>query len=148
MSRRLKICVVSSVGGHLREVLQLREVYGAHDFFYILNDETSVPLDAPVYRIAHAERDLRVLLNFAEVWPILRRERPDVILSTGAGPAVPVALVGKLLGARVIFIENFGAVETPSLTGRIMYRVADHFYYQWESLAPHFPRGRYAGAVF
>ena len=146
--RRLKICVVSSVGGHLREVLQLAEVLAPHDVFYVLNDETSVPLDRPVYRIAHAERDLRVLWNFAEVLPILRRERPDVILSTGAGPAVPVAIIGKLLGATVIFIETFGAVETPSLTGRILYRIADHFYYQWESLARHFPRGTYAGAVF
>jgi len=146
--KRLKICVVSSVGGHLREALQLEEVLRAHEVFFILNDETSVPLDRPVFRIAHAERDLRVLWNFVEAAAILRRERPDVILSTGAGPAVPVAIVGKLLGATVIFIETFGAVERPTLTGRILYRLADHFFYQWEPLAAFFPRGTYAGSIF
>jgi UDP-N-acetylglucosamine:LPS N-acetylglucosamine transferase len=146
--RRLKICIVSSVGGHLREVLQLLPALLGHDVFYILNDETSVHLDGRVYRIAHAERDLRVLLNFKEALPILRAERPDVNLSMGAGPAVPVAILGKLLGATIIFVENFGAVERPSLTGRIMYRLADHFFYQWESLSHFFPRGVHAGTVF
>ncbi len=146
----MKICVVSSVGGHLREVLQLHPVLDRYDVFFILNDESTVPLpeNARCYRIAHAERDLRVLWNFFEAARVLLRERPDVILSTGAGPAVPVAVVGKALGAKVVFIENFGAVRTPSWTGRIMYRLADVFFYQWESLAPHFPKGRFAGSVF
>ena len=144
----LKICVVSSVGGHLREVLQLEETWHGHEVFFILNDRTTVPLPYPVYRIAHAERDLLVLWNLWEAARILLRERPDVILSAGAGPAVPVALCGKLLGATVIFVENFGAVRTPSLTGRIMYRLANHFFYQWESLRPCFPRGTYEGPLF
>lgn len=146
--RRLKICVVSSVGGHLREVLQLRPALEPHDVFYVLNDETPIPLPERRYRIAHAERDLRVLWNLVEAARILRRERPDVVLSAGAGPAVPVALVGKLLGATVIFVETFGAVTRPSLTGRLLYRLADHFFYQWGPLARFYPRGRHAGAVF
>lgn len=145
---RLRIAVVSSVGGHLREVLQLWEVLRAHDVFFILNDETSVNLPARSYRIAHAERDLLVLWNLVEAGRILRKERPDVILSTGAGPAVPVALVGRALGARVIFIETFGAVRTPSLSGRLMYRIADHFFYQWEPLRRFFPRGEHVGSIF
>jgi UDP-N-acetylglucosamine:LPS N-acetylglucosamine transferase len=145
---RLKICVVSSVGGHLREVLQLREALAAHDVFYILNDSTPLQLDHRTYRIAHAERDLRVLYNFYEALRILVRERPQVILSCGAGPAVPVAICGKLLGARVIFIETFGAVERPTLTGRILYRIADHFFYQWEPLSRYYPKGTYAGTIF
>ncbi len=144
----MKICIVSSVGGHLREVLQLKPVLEGHDVFFILNDETSVPLWGRSYRIAHAERDLLVLWNFAEAARILWRERPDVVLSTGAGPAVPVSIVGKALSAEIIFIETFGSVRTPSWTGRIMYRVADHFFYQWESLAPHFPNGRFGGSIF
>lgn len=148
MSERLRIAVVSSVGGHLREVLQLWPVLKDHDVFFILNDETSVALPARSYRIAHAERDLLVLWNLVEAGRILRRERPDVILSAGAGPAVPVAVVGRALGAKVIFIENFGAVRTPSLSGRLMYRLADHFLYQWPGLRRFFPRGEYVGTVF
>lgn len=144
----MKICIVSSVGGHLREVLQLLPALAGHEVFYILNDQTSVALEGRVYRIAHAERDWRVLWNFYEAGRILRRERPGVILSAGAGPAVPVAMVGKALGARVVFVESFAAVRRPTLTGRIMYRVADDFFYQWESLRAYYPRGRYEGPIF
>lgn len=145
---RLKICLVSSVGGHLRELMQLVDVLSPYDYFFVLNDATSVELPQRSYRIAHAERDLRVLWNFVEAARILGRERPDVVLSMGAGPAVPVSIVGKALGATIVFIEYFGAVTRPSLTGRIMYRLADRFYYQWEGLAPFFPRGTCAGTIF
>jgi UDP-N-acetylglucosamine:LPS N-acetylglucosamine transferase len=145
---RLKVCVVSSVGGHLREILQLTEQLAPYDCFAILNDTSPVPLPWRSYRIAHAERDLRVLWNFAELLPIFLRERPDVVLSAGAGPMVPAAILGKALGMRIIFIETFGAVERPTLTGRILYRLADHFLYQWEPLKTYYKRGTYVGGIF
>ena len=64
----------------------------------VLNDDTTLP-DFPfarVYRIAHAERDWRVLLNVLESARILASENPDIVLSAGAGPAVPMALVARL----------------------------------------------------
>jgi UDP-N-acetylglucosamine:LPS N-acetylglucosamine transferase len=86
-------------------------------------------------------------VNLAEAWKILRRERPHLILSTGAGPAVPFAIVGKLLGIRNIFIEISAQVTTPSLTGRIMYFLADRFFYQWKGLQQYFPKGVYGGLI-
>jgi UDP-N-acetylglucosamine:LPS N-acetylglucosamine transferase len=90
--------------------------------------------------IRHAERDWRVVVNFAEAWIILRRERPDLILSTGAGPAVPFALMGKLLGIPTIFVEISAQVLRPSLTGRLLYPVADRFFYQWPGLQRFYPK--------
>ncbi len=147
----LRLCVVSSVGGHLREVLELAPAWQGAAVSFIVNDRTEFPLPGPTYRIAHAERDLRVLWNLGEAARIFCREptgRPDVILSAGAGPAVPVALLGRLLGAAVVFVETFGAVERPSLTGRLLYPLTPHFFYQWPSLSRVYPRGRYAGPVF
>ncbi|MDH7515717.1 MAG: PssD/Cps14F family polysaccharide biosynthesis glycosyltransferase [Bacteroidota bacterium] len=146
----MKICIVSSCGGHLTEVRQLRPVYEVHEHFYVLNDRAILPQDmqGKTFFIRHAERDTRLLVNFFEAFAILSREKPDVILSTGAGPAVPFALVGRLLfRCRVIFIETFTRVEKPSLTGRIMYRLAHRFYYQWEDLRKYFPRGVYGGQL-
>jgi UDP-N-acetylglucosamine:LPS N-acetylglucosamine transferase len=98
--------------------------------------------------IEHSERDWRVLLNVVEAYRILRNERPDVILSTGAGPAVPFALVGRfMMGARVIFVETITRIRHPSLTGRLMYWLAHDFFYQWDSLACYFPKGRYVGPI-
>lgn len=132
-------------------MLQLRSVYEKYEHFYIINDRKQVLADIKdrTYFILHSERDWKTLLNMAEAYRILKKERPHVILSTGAGPAVPVSLVGKyFFGCQIVFIEHFTAVNKPTLTGHIMYRFADHFLYQWRRLERYFPKGRYAGWVY
>lgn len=145
----MKVCVVSSCGGHLTEVRTLRAAYERHEHFYVLNDRVLLPADMvdKTYFIRHSERDWLFLVNLWEAARILLRERPDVILSTGAGPVVPFALVGKLLGVRSVFVETFNRVTEPSLSGRIMYRLADRFFYQWPQLARFYPRATCGGPV-
>jgi UDP-N-acetylglucosamine:LPS N-acetylglucosamine transferase len=146
----VKVCIVSSCGGHLTEVRALKPAYDRYEHFYVLNDRALLPADMQgrTCFITHAERDWRVLANLWEAYRILRRERPSVILSTGAGPAVPFALVGRLLfGTRVVFVETITRVERPSMTGRIMYHLAHDFFFQWEGLRRFFPRGRHGGAL-
>jgi len=145
----MKICIVSSCGGHLTEVRALRSAYEAYDPVYVLNDAVTLPEDMQerTYFIRHSERDWLFAFNLWEAWKILRKEKPRLILSTGAGPAVPFALVGKVLGVPNIFIETFTRVNRPSLTGRIMYRLADRFYYQWRALEQFFPKGVYGGPL-
>ncbi|GGI79630.1 UDP-N-acetylglucosamine--LPS N-acetylglucosamine transferase [Polymorphobacter multimanifer] len=146
----MKICIVSSCGGHLTEVRALMPAYAAHAHFYVLNDKALLPPDM-VGRtdfIVHSERDWRFFVNLWEAFRILRRERPDVILSTGAGPAVPFALVGRaLFGCRILFVESITRISAPSMTGKLMYRLAHDFFYQWESLGRFFPRGRLGGPL-
>ncbi len=144
-----KICIVSSCGGHLTEVRTLRAVYEKYDHFYVINEKILLSPDMArkTYFIRHSERDLLLLVNLWEAWRILRSEKPQLILSTGAGPAVPFALIGKLLGIRCVFIEDIARVNTPSMTARIMYRLADRFFYQWPGLGQFFPRGEYGGPL-
>jgi UDP-N-acetylglucosamine:LPS N-acetylglucosamine transferase len=121
-----------------------------YEHFYVLNDKAILPpdMEGRTNFITHSERDWKQIVNFYEAWRILRSERPDVILSTGAGPAVPFAVIGRwLFSARVIFVETITRVQRPSLTGRFMYWFADDFYYQWESLARFFPKGRCLGTL-
>jgi UDP-N-acetylglucosamine:LPS N-acetylglucosamine transferase len=140
-----KICIVSSCGGHLTEVRALKPIYECYDHFYVLNDRVSLPQDMEekTYFIRHSERDWLFFVNLWEAWRILRKESPSLILSTGAGPIVPFALVGKLLRIKMIFVETFTRVTKPSLTGRIMYWLADRFFYQWKPLESYFPKGVY-----
>jgi UDP-N-acetylglucosamine:LPS N-acetylglucosamine transferase len=148
-TRRGKVCIVSSCGGHLTEVRALRAVYSQYEHFYVLNDKVSLPedMEGRTYFIVHSERDLLFFVNLWEAVRILWRERPDVILSTGAGPVVPFTLVGKLFGVRSIFVETFNRVTDPSLSGRIMYRLADRFFYQWQSMGEFYPKATYGGPV-
>lgn len=147
----MRILVVSSVGGHLTEIMQLAPAFAAHEVVLVVNDHAELPAYpfARVYRIAHAERDWRVLLNVAEAARILRREDPDVLISAGAGPVVPFAVLARLLGdSRVVFVESAAAVTRPTLTGRLLYPLAHDFFYQWPALERFYPRGRLARVVF
>lgn len=147
----MKILIVSSVGGHLTEVMRLAPILEGHDVSLVVNDEAALP-EFPfkaVYRIVHAERDWRVLMNFLEAARIIEAERPDVVVSMGAGPAVPVALVAKWgAGSRILFVESAAAVTRPTLTGKLLYRFADRFFYQWPGLRTVYPKGELARVLF
>jgi beta-1,4-N-acetylglucosaminyltransferase len=146
----MKICIASSCGGHLTEIRSLAPAYQAYCHFYVLNDRVGLPRDMQgrTFFITHSERDWKLILNLYEVFRILRRERPDVILSAGAGPAVPFGLLGRLFfGCRVVYVETVTRISAPSLTGRIMYWLAHDFFIQWASLARFFPNARYAGPL-
>ncbi len=146
----MKVCIVSSCGGHLTEVRALKPAYEKYAHFYVLNDKAllSDDMKGKTYFIAHSERDWRFFLNLWEAFRILWRERPQVILSTGAGPAVPFALVGRFLfGCRIVFVETITRIQAPSMTGRIMYWLAHDFFYQWESLRRFFPKGIHGGPL-
>lgn len=145
----MKICVVSSCGGHLTEVRALKPAYERYEHFYVLNDRVLLPKDmeGKTYFIRHSERDWLFLVNLWEAWRILRKERPGLILSTGAGPVVPFALVGNIMGVPSLYIETFTRVAKPSLTGRIMYYLAARFFYQWKTLERYFPKATYGGLL-
>jgi beta-1,4-N-acetylglucosaminyltransferase len=148
--RERKICLACSVGGHLQEILQLKPVYGEHPHFYVLNDRISLPeaLEGRTYFIRHSERDLGFFCNLWEALKIFRRERPTHLISTGASLAVPLALVARVMGIRVMFIETFAAITRPTLTGRLLYWIANRFVYQWPGLQDHYPSAQYAGTIF
>ncbi len=146
----MKICIVSSCGGHLTEVRCLKPVYEKYDHFYVLNDTVRLPWDMrnKTYFIRHSERDYKLFVNFYEAFNILSKEKPQIILSTGAGPVVPFAIVGRLFfGVRILFIESMARISTPSLTGRIMHLMANDFMYQWPQLGCFFPKGKYIGTI-
>jgi beta-1,4-N-acetylglucosaminyltransferase len=127
----------------------LKPVYEQYDYFYVLNDRALLAkdMDGKTYFIRHSERDWVFFVNLWEAWHILRKEQPRLVLSTGAGPIVPFAILGKLLSIPTLFIETFTRVTTPSLTGRIMYWLADRFFYQWKPLTRFFPKGTYGGPL-
>jgi beta-1,4-N-acetylglucosaminyltransferase len=93
----------------------------------------------------------RSLKNLARnailAWRLLRRERPDAVLSTGAGLAVPFFVAGRLLGIRTVYVESVTRTESLSLSGRIVYPLVDRFFVQWPAVAERFEKARYEGAV-
>ncbi|MDD9943995.1 MAG: glycosyltransferase [Myxococcales bacterium] len=146
----MKIALVSSVGGHLTELLAVSEQLTArgHTAFWVVNDESPVlPAGVDAYRILHGERDLRVAWNVLELAAIFARERPELVLSAGASPAVSAALVARLAGIPVVYVEPSSSVTRLTVTGRLMRCFADRFFVQWEGLLQQAPWARYAGGL-
>jgi UDP-N-acetylglucosamine:LPS N-acetylglucosamine transferase len=128
----------------------LKSIYEKHKFFYVVNDRILLAedMDERTYFISHSERDFKFFINLYEALKILSKERPKILLSTGAGPIVPFALIGRLFfGCKIIYVETITRINKPSLTGRLMYWIAHDFYYQWKELAIYFPNGRYCALL-
>ena len=146
----MRILFVSSVGGHLRELLSLVPAFAGHELGLVVNDQIDVPRDfgTRVWRIPHPERSLSFSRYFVWALRIVRGYRPHLVVSAGAGHAVPFAVVGKLFRARVVFLETIAASERPTLTGRLVYPLADLFMYQWDTLSRYYPKGISVGPVW
>jgi beta-1,4-N-acetylglucosaminyltransferase len=144
-----KICIVTPSGGHLTEARELSPAYVSHPHFFVINTPIIQPpeMQGRTIEITVSQRDLKFFVNLWEAFQILRRERPIVILTTGGGFSVAFALVGKLLGIPTIYIETVAKVNVPTATGKVMYWIADRFFYQWPYLERFFPKGEYIGLV-
>lgn len=79
---------------------------------------------------------------------VLRKEKPDLIISSGAAVAVPFFYIGKLMGAKVVYIEVFDRYNKPTLTGKLVYPITDEFIVQWEEMKKIYPKAINLGSIF
>jgi beta-1,4-N-acetylglucosaminyltransferase len=157
----VKLLIVLGSGGHTKEMIRLVDLLGQkYEYCYLvsMDDELSVQkiqVPGSVYRVARPRwKDTslpvvigRTLLSAAQALVALIRTRPQAIISTGPGPAVPASLLAKLLGIRVIYIETGSRVFALSSSGKILYRFADLFFVQWSELLTLYPKAIYAGRL-
>jgi len=148
----MKICLVCSAGGHFYELHSLNSVWRGHSRFWVtFNKEDTQYLlqgEKKYWAFAPTNRNPKNFIrNFFLAAKILVKEKPDAIVSTGAGVAVPFFYFGWLTRRRTIYIESMTRVTNLSLTGRLVYPVARHFLVQWPELAELYPRARFKGQV-
>jgi UDP-N-acetylglucosamine:LPS N-acetylglucosamine transferase len=146
-----RILLVANSGGHLLQMLALEGAWQDFDRRWVTleaADSRSLLVDEQVvYASGPTQRSLRHLLrNVLLAWRTVRTYDPDVILSTGAALAVPFFAVGRLHHKRLVYVESFTRVKTPSLSGRLVYPLSDAFYVQWPA-GRRRRRARYAGSL-
>ncbi|MBD7970809.1 PssD/Cps14F family polysaccharide biosynthesis glycosyltransferase [Paenibacillus gallinarum] len=152
----MKVCLISSTGGHLVELQKFIPAVSTHNYFIVteLSEMSrSLAKREKVYYLRQQERHgwffyLNLLLNIIKSLRILIKENPKIIITTGAGAVFPLCLFGKILGKKVVYIESFAKILTPSLTGKVIYKFADEFYIQWPSLIAHYPKAKYRGSLY
>ncbi len=150
-----KILMAASSGGHLEEILALKGLKERYETA-LITEKTDYKVNFwpdRVYLMPQVNRkSLKSLIQYAfcffKTWTILRREKPDVVLSTGAMIAYPALLLGKLMRKKIIFIECMFNVDEPTLTGKLAYRFADLFIVQWEEMLKVYPKAELGGRVF
>lgn len=132
----------------MTELLELQSAWDAHDVFFITYHSKRTP-PARSYTFPNlTSRPWHALPVLVQAVRILARERPDWVVSNGAELAVPVFIAARMLGTRTLFIESLCRVESPSLTGRLIYPLANVFLVQWPQLVDRYgPRARYEGGL-
>ncbi len=149
----MKICFVGSSGGHLTHLYMLKPFWQDKERFWVTfdkEDARSLLEGEKMYPAYYpSNRSLKALvINTARAIRILRAEKPDLIVSSGAAAAVPFFYLGKLMGAKTVYIEVFDRIDKPTISGRMCYPVTDRFIVQWEEMKQVYPKAINLGSIF
>lgn len=157
--KKKKVLFISSTGGHLTELLQLSPLFEKYDY-HIITEKTKSNLSYKekyqnhinylVYGTKHYP------LKYLFIFPyncfksifLYFKIRPTHIITTGAHTAVPMCYIGKLFGSKIIYIETYANLNTKTLSGKLVYPIANLFLVQWESMKKLYPKAKYIGPLF
>ena len=149
----MKVCLVGSSGGHLAHLYLLKPFWKDKERFWVTFDKEDARsvlseevLDPCYYP---TNRNIKNLIrNTFLAYKILKKERPDVIISSGAAVAFPFFYIGKLFGSKTVYIEVFDRIDAPTVTGKLVYPVTDRFIVQWEEMKKVYPKAINLGGIF
>jgi UDP-N-acetylglucosamine:LPS N-acetylglucosamine transferase len=146
------VLLVCSSGGHLTQLYNLRPWWERLDRTWVTFDKPDATSllagERAVWAYHPTTRNVwNLLRNTGLAWRTVRRLRPDLVVSTGAGVALPFFLVGKLFGARTVYIEVFDRIDSATLTGRLCRPFSDRFLLQWEEQKKVYPKGVVVGPL-
>lgn len=151
---KAKVCIPTSSGGHLTHMRMLMPVLEkAADRFWVTFDKEDANTSLVGERVYHCyfptNRNFPNLVrNSLLAMRILRKEHPDLVISSGAAVAVPFFLLGKIMGAKTVYIEVFDRVDKSTLTGRLVCRLTDLFIVQWPEMLDVYPGSINLGSIF
>ncbi|MDX6154081.1 PssD/Cps14F family polysaccharide biosynthesis glycosyltransferase [Marinococcus sp. PL1-022] len=152
-----KILLISSVGGHLTQLLQLEPLFQKYNY-HIVTEKTDVTKSLkakyPISFLTYGARNYPFRYMFKFSYNIFKslflflRHRPDVVITTGTHTAVPMCYIAKLFRKKVVYIESFAKSHSPNMAGKMVYPIADLFIVQWESMKEFYPKAVYGGSIY
>ncbi|SHK16894.1 Oligosaccharide biosynthesis protein Alg14 like [Clostridium cavendishii DSM 21758] len=151
----MKICFAASSGGHFEQLMKLKPLMGKYDSF-VLTEKTNIDYNMdgiPTYYVeqinrkekGHIFKFIKIFISSAKIF---FKEKPDAIVTTGVLATIPMAIMCKIFRRKVIYIESFAKINSPTLTGKLMYKFADLFLVQWESMKKFYPKAIYGGGIY
>ncbi|MBP3707062.1 MAG: polysaccharide biosynthesis protein [Clostridia bacterium] len=154
-----KVIFISSTGGHLNELLQLKSLFSKYDSYIITekdktNENLKKEYGSKLYFLPYGTRSKLFTYIFKYLYLCLKtivlfiKIRPKYIVSTGTHTAVPMCYLGKLFGCKIIFIETFANSKSKTLSGRMVYPIANLFIVQWKEMLKLYPKAVYGGSIY
>ena len=154
--KKIKICFAASTGGHFEQLMMLKPLMEKYDSF-ILTEKTSYSVNKTgkikLYQVNQVNRKeklflIEMMINAIKSLIIYIKERPKIVITTGVLAMIPICLITKIFGGKLIYIESFAKINSPTLTGKFLYKYADRFYVQWESMLKFYPKAIYKGGIY
>jgi UDP-N-acetylglucosamine:LPS N-acetylglucosamine transferase len=150
-----KICFIASTGGHFEQLMMLKPLMIKYNSFIVTEktkyDTKSVDINQ-YYLIQVNRRELtfilKMFINIIKSLIIFFKEKPDIVISTGVLATIPMCIITKVFKKKLIYIESFAKINSPTLTGKLLYKYADAFYIQWEELIKFYPSAIYKGGIY
>ena len=150
-----KICFISSSGGHLEQIKQLKMVADKYEHYYVLpKNKSTVEFKEKKYLVGDFYRKNRVQFVFRFAFTAIQKlfvflkERPDVVITTGAGVVIPTCHYAHFFGKKVIYVESFARMKSLNKTAQLLSRYSDMFIVQWEELLKIVPNATYGGWIY
>lgn len=153
--KRAKVCFAASSGGHFDQLMMLKPLMEQYESF-IVTEETkynNTYNEEKIYYLKQVNRQEKMfvfimIINLVKSIKIFLKERPNIIVSTGVLAMVPLCIIVKITKGKLIYIESFAKVSSPTITGKFLYHFADRFYVQWESMLEIYPKAIYLGGIY
>ena len=156
---RKKVLFISSTGGHLSELMALKPLFSKYEYEIVTEKtDSTIGLKAKygkkmhylIYGTKHHMLSYiwKTPVNIFKSLFLYFKIRPKVIITTGAHTAVWMCYIGKLFRSRIIYIETLANINTKTLSGKLIYPIADKFIVQWEEMLKLYPKAIYGGFIF
>lgn len=153
-----KVMFISSTGGHLNELMQLKPLFENYDYCLVTEKtKSNISLKNKFPKVSflvYGTKDhlfsylFKFIYNCFKSLVLFIKYRPKYIVTTGTHTAVPMCYIGKLFRSKIIFIETFANSETKTLAGKLIYPIADKFIVQWKSMLKLYPKAECWGWIY
>lgn len=150
-----KVCFAASSGGHFEQLLMLKPLMEKYDSF-VVTESTDYKAEIKgqkmyyVHQVNRKEKSMPfwMIVNSIKSLGIILKEKPDVIITTGVLAMIPMCLLMKAMDKKLVYIESFAKVSSPTETGKLIYKYADRFYVQWEKMKEFYPKAVFLGGIY
>ncbi|WP_194774711.1 PssD/Cps14F family polysaccharide biosynthesis glycosyltransferase [Pararhodonellum marinum] len=157
--KKKSVIFVCSDGGHLAQTLELKELFERYNYLLVTEDTPATHPLSNTYKVRFLKPRpdgkkrtfafyRSILSNFIRSFKIILEHKPHVIITTGSHTAVPLCILGKLFGIKIVWILSFARINSKAASANLIYPIANEFIVQWPQMKSHYKKATYLGSIY